>query len=214
MDEIDLSELNLSEKEQKILESAISIFSDKGYNGTTTNEIAKKAGVAEGTIFRYFKTKKDILSSILVHLIALISSKIALHSVEELAKEAEGRDIRWFLNKLIRDRMSLVNSLFPMLRVVLTEATYHEEIREALYKNIIVPANNLFTHLYGLMVEKGQVRDDLPSDVVFKSIVANIASLIFQKTLFPEHFPDEDTDKQIDMTINIILTGIEKKGVK
>ncbi len=62
MEPLDLSSLNLPEKEQRILEAAIAVFSEKGFSAATTSEIAKNAGVAEGTIFRYFKTKKDILN--------------------------------------------------------------------------------------------------------------------------------------------------------
>ena len=46
---------------RKILEAALRVFSRKGFNGATTSEIAREAGVAEGTIFRYFETKKDLL---------------------------------------------------------------------------------------------------------------------------------------------------------
>lgn len=47
-----------SEKQLKILEAAVEMFAEKGYAATSTSEIAKKAGVAEGTIFRHYKTKK------------------------------------------------------------------------------------------------------------------------------------------------------------
>ncbi|MHB8066249.1 MAG: TetR/AcrR family transcriptional regulator, partial [Ruminiclostridium sp.] len=58
---LDLSELDLPDKEKRILEAAIQISNEKGFSSATTSEIAKRAGVAEGTIFRYFKTKHDIL---------------------------------------------------------------------------------------------------------------------------------------------------------
>jgi AcrR family transcriptional regulator len=45
---------------ERILESALSLFQKKGFDGTTTKEIARKARVAEGTIFNYFNTKEDI----------------------------------------------------------------------------------------------------------------------------------------------------------
>ena len=42
----------MTEKQQKILENAIKMFAEKGYEATSTSEIAKASGVAEGTIFR------------------------------------------------------------------------------------------------------------------------------------------------------------------
>lgn len=62
MDKSFFTECNLSEKEQKILNAAVDIISIKGF--ATTKEIAMKAGVAEGTIFRYYKTKDCIVKEI------------------------------------------------------------------------------------------------------------------------------------------------------
>ena len=51
-------------KSTLLLNAATSVFSQKGYNKATMLEISEKAGVAEGTIYEYFKNKKDLLFSI------------------------------------------------------------------------------------------------------------------------------------------------------
>ena len=53
-------ENKLTKKQQSILIAAVQLISEKGYESVSTAEIAKKAGVAEGTIFRLYKTKKDL----------------------------------------------------------------------------------------------------------------------------------------------------------
>jgi AcrR family transcriptional regulator len=50
---------------QQILETAIRLFAQKGFRGTTTKEIALAAGVNEVTIFRHFATKQELYSDIL-----------------------------------------------------------------------------------------------------------------------------------------------------
>lgn len=45
-------------KQLSILEAAIDVFAEKGFSAAATSEIAQRAGVAEGTIFRYYRTKK------------------------------------------------------------------------------------------------------------------------------------------------------------
>ena len=42
------------------MKAALSLFQTKGFDATTTKAIARKAGIAEGTVFNYFKTKDDI----------------------------------------------------------------------------------------------------------------------------------------------------------
>ncbi|MFN2576405.1 MAG: TetR family transcriptional regulator [Pyrinomonadaceae bacterium] len=45
---------------KRIVTAALSLFQSKGFDATTTKAIARKAGIAEGTVFNYFRTKEDI----------------------------------------------------------------------------------------------------------------------------------------------------------
>src|SRR5712692_9641427 len=45
---------------KRIVTAALSLFQTKGFDATTTKAIARKAGIAEGTVFNYFKSKEDI----------------------------------------------------------------------------------------------------------------------------------------------------------
>ena len=55
----------MTDRKEKILESALELFANQGYNATATNKIAKKAGVSEGLIFRHFGNKKGLLQAIM-----------------------------------------------------------------------------------------------------------------------------------------------------
>jgi AcrR family transcriptional regulator len=54
----------LKEKEQKILDASLKLFTERGFHGTSTAEIARTAGVATGTLFHYFKTKEELINSL------------------------------------------------------------------------------------------------------------------------------------------------------
>ena len=53
------------EKKEKILEAATRIFMEKGYFGTNTADIAREAGISTGSVYAYYKDKKDILMAML-----------------------------------------------------------------------------------------------------------------------------------------------------
>ena len=209
MDISHLSDSSLSEKERKILESAISIFSEKGFSGATTSEIAKNAGVAEGTIFRYFKTKKDILRSILIQTINIVSDKLVLGAVEKIFL-SDDKDLRTVLKELLYDRLKLLDSIFPMARIVITEALYHEDVREAIYSNIITKAMDIFTDFHQRMAEKGIMRNDIDSQTLARTIVGNIGMLIAQKKLFGDKFEIQNSDNEFDKIIDVIMYGVAK----
>jgi AcrR family transcriptional regulator len=54
-------------KKQALIGAALGLFASKGYEGTTTREIAASAGCAEGLIHRYFKGKAGLLSAMIEH---------------------------------------------------------------------------------------------------------------------------------------------------
>ena len=56
--------IKIEDKKTKIVDAAIKVFAKKGFFGSKVNEIAKQAGVADGTIYLYFKNKDDVLISI------------------------------------------------------------------------------------------------------------------------------------------------------
>lgn len=65
-----------TEKKLAVVEAAIAILADKGYEGTTTAAIARKAGVGEGTIYRYFNNKSDLIDSAAGYVSSSIFSEI------------------------------------------------------------------------------------------------------------------------------------------
>ena len=57
--------LQMTEKQNLILLSALELFAESGFHATSTNKIAKEAGVSEGLIFRHFGHKEGLLQAIL-----------------------------------------------------------------------------------------------------------------------------------------------------
>jgi len=55
----------MTEKQEKILQSALELFAKEGFHATSTSKVAKHAGVSEGLIFRHFKNKDGLLEAIL-----------------------------------------------------------------------------------------------------------------------------------------------------
>jgi AcrR family transcriptional regulator len=209
-----LTDSNLSEKEQRILESAIRIFSEKGFSATTTSEIAKSANVAEGTIFRYFKTKKDILRGILIQAINVVSGSLVLDPVEKILLASDEKDLRVILKELLFDRMKLVDKFFPMARVIITEALYHEDVRDAIYQSIIKKAEKTFKISHQNMLEKGMIREDIEVGPLFRNILGNFFLFIAQRKLFGDKFVIEDMEKDFDKMLDVIMFGITRRKIE
>jgi AcrR family transcriptional regulator len=117
-------------RKTQIAEAAVKVFVKKGYEGSTTKEIAKKARVSEGTIFRYFKTKKDIL----LYVINLLTERV----IAELNREIEDcTDPKEALKMILRLHYRLIIKNYDMFKVVIYEIQFHKDLQENFYKKIV-----------------------------------------------------------------------------
>ena len=66
-------------RRESIIQAAIEVFSKKGFQAAGISEIAQKAGVADGTIYQYFKNKEDLFFSIPIEKTKEFRSQIELH---------------------------------------------------------------------------------------------------------------------------------------
>src|SRR3954453_12835554 len=65
--EVATSRMAGEERRMQILRIAVSLFSKRGFSGTTTREIANAAGISEAMVFRHFATKQELYTAILDH---------------------------------------------------------------------------------------------------------------------------------------------------
>ncbi len=87
--------LPAAERREALIETAIKVFSDGSYRGTTTAEIARAAGISEPILYRHFTSKRDLYLAALDHVWskARASWERALESTDNVreALEAMGR---------------------------------------------------------------------------------------------------------------------------
>jgi AcrR family transcriptional regulator len=185
------------QRRQDILESALKIFAEKGYNGSTTAEIARAAGVAEGTIFRHFSTKKELLN-------AVLEPKI-LEGLIKLDKEHAENTPTEFFQLFLKNRMELIKENEALIRLMFAEAQYHSEVREALFKGILGQGISIIRPWFEKGVERGDFRA-LPFLPTMRSFMGMIMFYgLFGNVLLglsPEKTIEEAADHMLDLFLH------------
>ncbi len=101
-------------KRDRILRAAVRIFSQKGYFNSKISEIARLAGVADGTIYLYFKNKDDLLISLFEEKMGEVVSDVRM-------RVAEGGDALSRLQIFIRNHMDLLLREAGLIEVIQVE---------------------------------------------------------------------------------------------
>jgi TetR/AcrR family transcriptional regulator, fatty acid metabolism regulator protein len=100
-------------KYKKIIEAAVAVIAEKGFHQAQVSKIAKRAGVADGTIYIYFKNKEDILTSLFSEKMGEFIEKIQQEISEKTsAKEKMAVLVETHFSQLAADRnMAIVTQL-------------------------------------------------------------------------------------------------------
>ena len=85
--------MSAEERKLQILRVAVSLFSQRGFGGTTTKEIAQAAGVSEAMVFRHYATKQELYSAILDHKACSGDSMNPEQMVAEALKQKDDRAV-------------------------------------------------------------------------------------------------------------------------
>jgi AcrR family transcriptional regulator len=116
-------EKNKETTKRRILKAALELFKEKGFDRTTTKEISRRAGIAEGTLFNYFKTKEDL----------------ALYFFQ---KETDDL-IQWFQAETRLRKAPLAEKLFAIIHRQLEYIEPYEDFIGAVFWRSLQPTSSL-----------------------------------------------------------------------
>ncbi|HEU4472695.1 MAG TPA: TetR/AcrR family transcriptional regulator [Flavisolibacter sp.] len=96
------------DKRNHLIETALALFVENGFHGTATARIAKEAGVANGTLFQYFKTKEELILAVFVsvkgELAAFLAADKTTGGVKEVMMAQYSGSIKWCLKHVAKYR--------------------------------------------------------------------------------------------------------------
>ncbi len=196
---------NMSLKQRQIVEAAIEIISEKGFAATSTSEIAKRAGVAEGTIFRHYQSKKDLLLSIVGPVIAEVFAPMAIRDLENVLAE-EFTSFESFIRAVYSNRVAFAEKHLPIVRIILQEAPYHPEIRAQILQQVASSVINKVTKIIQHFQLTGEVAT-LPTKLVFQLIISNLVGFVLSSYIaFPKLAKNMEED--LEQTIQFVVKGL------
>jgi AcrR family transcriptional regulator len=193
-----------TEKQRKIVEAAISAFAEKGYSNTSTAEIAKMAGVAEGTIFKHFGTKENLLLSIIIPFIKDFSPQMADEIFEEVMKD-ENLTFEKVLRNLLENRINFILDNREIFMVFIKEMVYKEELRNELLPHVINEVSKRLKRVIETFQKRGELIDKPVSEIA-KFLGTSLAGFFISR--FVVLNVPAVSEEEMEEFIQFILNGI------
>ena len=189
---------NKSEKYHKILNSAGAVFADHGFYKATISQIASQAGVADGTLYLYFKNKDDILYQ-------FISFKTQVVFEKMNTAVAKGSNAEDKLRNLIRCHLEEFQNDKNMAVIFQSEVRYIRDI-ESQIKDI----SKMYLDLLSDIIEQGQIegsmRQDLFVGLVKRFILGAVEGVISTWVSADGRY---DLVSMADPLVDLYMTGVK-----
>jgi len=186
-------------RESDILAAAYRIFSQKGYEKAAMSEIAKGAGVAEGTIYKYFSNKQDLLARVIASFYKKLidtteNSLIGVKGIENQLRVVIARHIHTFFEDIGLCRL-LLQEVRPL------NSYPHSEMHQL---------TRSYSEILLRVIQEGISTKEIRSDISPKTIRDMIFGCLEHAgwNVLTTNAPPIDRDKLTNEIITIILNGL------
>ncbi|HSE84390.1 MAG TPA: TetR/AcrR family transcriptional regulator [Thermodesulfobacteriota bacterium] len=189
----------------KILEAAIRLFAENGFNGTTTKQIAEEAGVNEALIFRYFSTKRELYG-------AIIERKIEEEPGIEMPIEVyrETKDDRLIFRSVGMRMFDCVENDPTFMRLLYFSALEGHELSDMFFDTYVEYVRMMLSDYVEQRVSEGAFKNVNPL-LAARAFIGMVVNYIVVQELFKEKKKKKlDKEEVVETFVRIFLDGIKK----
>ncbi len=188
----------------KILETAIKLFAEKGFSGTTTKEIADMADVNESLIFRYFSTKRELYG-------AIIERKIDEEPGIEhpLNTYKSSKDDPLIFTSIAERMFDKCGNDPSFIRLLHFSALEGHELSDMFFDTYVEYINMLLSDYIEQRMKDGAFKQVNPK-IAAQAFIGMVVNHIIVQELFGEKRKNNSHPKKtIDTFVEIFLEGIK-----
>ncbi|UCG84429.1 MAG: TetR/AcrR family transcriptional regulator [Dehalococcoidia bacterium] len=191
------------QRKQQILDAALTIFSRKGFGEATVPDIAHEAGIAVGTIYNYYQSKRDLLVSLLANYV------FTQPFVMLLEQSLETDDIT-FLRSVIENRLDFGFENMDRFFFLLSEVQRDPELRRQYAHVVMWPVLVLLEKYLDTRVSSGTFRP-LDVNVISRALGGMMIGFLLLCRIEGDEGPCLTTSRRelAAMMADLVLNGLQ-----
>jgi AcrR family transcriptional regulator len=187
----------------EIIEAAIAIFAERGFGAARLEDVARRAGVAKGTVFVYFPTKDDLFRA--------VAQTVLISHLERLRSAAADLDrpIAELVPMLLAQAAAVIGEgrLPAMMRLLVAESRQFPDLARVWHDEVVSKVLGMLT----LAIERAQARGEIkPGNArlyAFSIIGPMLASALFRE-VFRDTAPLPDLRELAEQHARTVLDGL------
>jgi AcrR family transcriptional regulator len=188
----------------EIIAAALECFAAHGYAGTRIEEIARRAGVTVGTVYRYFDGKAALFEAVITQGIAPTLTR------GEVLARRRGEQSDRLLRRLVLGwwRLAHRRPRAGIVRMVVAEAANFPALTRVYVREVVARAEDILARALDLGISRGEFRPhDVPATARALSHLV-LFGVLYDHALLPFDERSVDATRSLEATLDIVLDGI------
>jgi AcrR family transcriptional regulator len=195
-------------RQSQILQAASDIFTRKGYAAATVPEIARLAGIASGTVYLYYPSKRDLF-------IAVITQTL-MAPLLRILNQSDHLNFIDLLNGAINDRLTLMQQeTFPRMLSLMGEIQRDEELRALYAEQLVTPLLKNMAGYFHEHIVSGEFHQENP-ELLVRLVAGTVIGMIILRVLEGPASPLNKMPMEFTSAAvrNFILFGVKREKEK
>jgi AcrR family transcriptional regulator len=193
----------IAARRNQILAAAVQAFAEKGFHRATIRDVAKIAGIADGTIYNYFGSKQELLLGILDQL------NESDNRAEAFAR-SQDMDLREFMKLYLQHRLEAVSAHgLAVLRILFSELLINDELRELYFQRTMLPTMMLGETYFEQRIAEGKLQAK-DAATAMRYVASTFVGILLMRLLGDPKM-ESDWKALAQNATDMILDGLEAK---
>jgi AcrR family transcriptional regulator len=188
----------------EILEAALAEFSEFGFGAARLENVAKRAGIAKGTVYLYFASKEELFEAVVKRAVSPMIATVG-PAMQTFSGTTEDFLRGPFLQTV---RLLLKSDARHLARIMLTEGHAFPEVVAFYFREIVQPGMAMLRAIVARGVANGEFRktglEEYP-----QPLMASPLLLLLWQAVFGKYAPPLDVDKVLEIHIDLLLRGLK-----
>ena len=191
-----------AQRQEAILAAAFDVFAAHGYEAARVDDVARRAGIAKGTIYLYFRDKERLFQSVVRNLIPKRADVVVKALPGPPRKVLRALLSQMYMNVVRNEKVRAI------LRMLVAECARFPQLAEIYHREIVVPGMKAMRQALNGGIAAGSFRKtaavEFPQIIVAPALVAMMWQLLFAKS------HPLDLDAYVKAHVDLVLHSLER----
>lgn len=192
-------DIQAKKRRKQLLDTALWVFAEHGYDRTSIKDLAEEAGVSQGLIYHYFDSKENLLEEI-------VSSHSLLPQMRNIIEKSGKQGFEDVLGEMSASFYKLLQSKKILVSIFVRESATNPKVFRV-WKNMVSEGIKILEDYIASRIEKGELKKHNPN-ITARMLVYNVFMLNFTKYVFTNE--SVGAEGLIEESVKYLLEGIKK----